>query len=276
MRVLALLAALLPGFSPVASGPAGGVVLQGVIPGSSERPSLVYVPPRFSTGRGYPVVYLLHGMPGSPTEYLKSLRLAQTADALISSRRIRPFVGVLPVAGDTWHYDGEWTGPWEDYVVSAVVPWVDAHLPVQANARDRVLAGLSAGGYGAVDIGLRHAGLFGTIESWSGYLVPFKDGTLKGLDDAQLARYDPRALARRKAAALRRLGIRFFLSTGPNHGHVHASQTVDFATELRALGVRYKLWLLKARDPKSAYYPQLVAGLRWALPFSQTASAPHP
>lgn len=265
MRLLAVLAALLPGFSPVGSGPAGGVVLQGVIPGSTSRASFVYLPPGFSTARSYPVVYLLHGMPGSPREYVQSLRLAETADTLITRREIRPFIAVLPVAGDSWHYDGEWTGPWESYLVSNVVPWVGSHLPAERDARGRVLAGLSAGGYGAVDIGLRHAGLFGTIESWSGYFAPLRDGTLKGLDDGELLQYDPRDLVRRKAVALRRLRVRFFLSTGPNHGHVHASQTVDFATELRALGLRFKLWLLKPRDPKHAYYPQLVAGLRFAL-----------
>jgi enterochelin esterase-like enzyme len=272
MKILALLAALLPGFTPVASGAAGGAVIQGVIPGTT-RASLVYVPPGFSTGRSYPVAYLLHGMPGSPMEYVKALGLADVADRLISSGKTRPFIAVLPVAGDSGHYDGEWTGPWEDEVV-ADVPWVDSHLPAIRSARGRVLAGLSAGGYGAVDIGLRHLGLFGTLESWSGYFVPFEDGSLKGLDKAQLAAYDPRALVRRKAAALRRLGVRFFLSTGPNHGHVHASQTKDFAAELRSLGIHYKLWLLPKNRPTRIYYTQLVEGLGFA--FGKTGPAPHP
>jgi hypothetical protein len=116
-----------------------------------------------------------------------------------------------------------------------------------------------------MDIGLRHAGLFGTLESWSGYFEPFRDGTLKGLRGAALARYDPRALVHTKARALRRLAIRFFLSTGPGHGRIHASQTTDFATELRSLRLRYKLWLLGGHDPEAAYEPQLLAGLRFAL-----------
>ena len=56
-----------------------------------------------------------------------------------------------------------------------VVPWVDAHLPTMPTLSGRVLAGLSADGYGAVDIGLRHRGLFGTLEAWSGYFTPFRD-----------------------------------------------------------------------------------------------------
>jgi enterochelin esterase-like enzyme len=212
-------------------------------------------------------------MPGSPAEYVKALGLANLADRLITQRETRPFIAVLPVAGDTWHYDGEWTGPWEDEVV-ADVPWIDSHLPAVRASRGRVLAGLSAGGYGAVDIGLRHLGLFGTLESWSGYFVPFKDGTLKGLSKTQLAAYDPRALLRRKASALRRLRVRFFLSTGPDHGHVRASQTRDLSEELLALGIRHKLWLLPTRRPTRIFWSQLVAGLRYA--FGQTGPAHRP
>jgi dipeptidyl aminopeptidase/acylaminoacyl peptidase len=71
MAMLAALvaSAFLPGFAPFAAGADGGQVWSGVFPGT-ERPGYVYLPPGFVSTSRYPVVYLLHGMPGSPSEYL--------------------------------------------------------------------------------------------------------------------------------------------------------------------------------------------------------------
>src|SRR5260221_9512692 len=168
MPMLAAIATalLLPGFAPVAPGPAGGQVLRGIFPGT-ERAGYVYLPPGFSEAARYPVVYLLHGMRGSPEEYIAATHLPSFADTEIAAGRLRPFIAVLPAAGPNSAYDGEWAGPWERALVEQIVPWIDARLPTRADAAGRVIAGLSAGGFGAVDIGLRHPSLFGTIESWS-------------------------------------------------------------------------------------------------------------
>lgn len=144
-----------------------------------------------------------------------------------------------------------------------VIPWVDAHLPTIAAARGRTLAGLSAGGYGAVDIGLRHPLLFGRLESWGGYFAPFRDGPLRDAGADVLAAHDPTLLVRREAPLLRRAGVRFYLSTGPGHGSVRRSDTIRFARELRALGVPYRLELVR-RGP-GVWERQLAAGLRWGL-----------
>ena len=72
-------AVVLPGVGPDTTGPHGGVVLSGTFPGGA-RPGYVYLPPGYDPSRRYPVVYLLHGMPGSPTEYLAGTELADYAD----------------------------------------------------------------------------------------------------------------------------------------------------------------------------------------------------
>jgi poly(3-hydroxybutyrate) depolymerase len=72
-------ALLLPGFSPVTAGPAGGQVLKGTFPGTL-RPGYVYLPPGFDELTRYPVVYLLHGMRGSPEEYIAATQLPVFAD----------------------------------------------------------------------------------------------------------------------------------------------------------------------------------------------------
>ncbi len=254
---------LLPGFSPVTPGPAGGQVLQGIFPGT-VRPGYVYLPPRFNPANRYPVVYLLHGMRGSPAEYIAATQLPAFADKQIAAGLLRPFIAVIPAAGSTPRYNGEWAGPWEQALVDRIVPWVDTHLPTQPNAAGRVIAGLSAGGFGAVDIGLRHPLLFGTIESWSGYFKPVLDGPFRYATQATLAANDPTLLVVANRAALARGGTRFFVSTGPPHSRwAPPSQTIDYAGRLHALGLPYTLRIYKSR--KGEWRSQLYNGLLWAL-----------
>jgi enterochelin esterase-like enzyme len=256
-------ALILPGFTQVQTGPAGGRVLSGMFPGEL-RPGLVYLPPGFSTARRYPVVYLLHGMPGSPNEYPAGTGLVNFADESITTGSLRPFIGILPAAGPDDRYNGEWAGPWETGLVDGIVPWVDAELPTLPDRQDRMIGGLSAGGFGAVNIALRHPDLFGTVESWSGYFAPLRDGPFKNAKRSVLAANDPTLTIRAEAALLRREGVRFFLSTGPAHSHwFRPQQTADFTRELRDLGldVSYHFYSTK----KGEYGTQLAAGLGFAL-----------
>ena len=265
---MALLAALvtavaLPGFAPFATGPNGGTVLAGTFPGAA-RPGYVYLPPGYSRAHRYPVVYLLHGMPGSPSEYLDGTNLAPFADAAIASGTLRPFIAVAPAAGFDRKYNGEWAGPWEREVVDGVIPFVDAHLATVATPKGRVLAGLSAGGFGAVYIALRHPGLFGAVESWSGYFHPLRDGPFKHDTNAELRADDPRVLVQSEGAALRRDGTRFFLSSGPYHSHwFKPAETRMFAETLRQLKVPVRT--LFTSSLKGEWRTQFDAGLTWAL-----------
>src|SRR2546430_9725098 len=176
-------AILPPPFVQLESGPSGGTIWQGVIPNrfvaGATRVSIVYLPPMVTTAKRYPVLYVLHGLPGSPYSISNGLRFAEIADRVIASRRVRPFIAVMPVAGSTGRYKGEWTGPWENFVVHGVVSWVDRHLPTIASASGRAIAGVSAGGYGPVGLGVRHPRIFGTLEAWSGYFSPLRDGHLR-------------------------------------------------------------------------------------------------
>jgi poly(3-hydroxybutyrate) depolymerase len=261
VTLLAVLATafVLPGFTTYATGPQGGQVLEGPLPGT-ERPGLVYVPPGFSAAGRYPVVYLLHGLPGSPTEFVHGAGFLEWADDAIAAGTVRPFIAVMPAAGTRPQYNGEWAGPWERVLVDDVVPWVDERFPTFPDPAHRVLGGLSAGGFGAADIALRNPGVFGTVESWSGYFAPLRDGPFKHATNAELAANDPRLLAH----DVRPGALRFFLSTGPYHSHwFHPAQTVAFADELARLGLRVDFLHLTVR--KGEYTRQLTAGLAWAL-----------
>ncbi len=258
----------------IGTGPAGGQVWQGPIADRSlpndHRPTLVYLPPNASRSARYPVLYLLHGLPGSPYSFVDGLALAAAADAEIAARRVRPFIAVMPPAGLDGRFRGEWTGVWETYLVDDVLPWVNTHLPAAGGLADAI-GGLSAGGYGAVDIGLRHLGDFGTLESWSGYFDPYRDGSLAHAGPAELAAHDPVLLARGEAELLRRLHVRFFLSSGTTQDESSAAAASAFGHELAGLHVPYRLWLQPGGHRGSLWRAQLPAALAYAFP-SQPAA----
>ena len=206
-------------------------------------------------GQRYPVLYLLHGFWGEPSSFVLGLHFAQIADESIRDGDVRPFIAVMPPGGlpsgsKSERAKGEWAGPSEQFVVRTVVPWADAHLPTIADARARAIAGVSAGAYGAVDIALRHVGLFGTAESWEGYFQPFRDGPFEHASPATLVAHDPMLLARKEAASIRPTPLRFFLSTGGSHGAVKRSWTFDFERELRGLGITEPAVGAAARSPE--------------------------
>jgi enterochelin esterase-like enzyme len=251
-------------FVRVRTGPHGGTIWEGRIPDrrvDDPRLSDVYLPPDFSSAVSYPVVVFLHGFWGSPSSFVHGLRLAEAADTEIAAGRARPFIGVMPPGGPmTKTASDEWAGVWEDYVVRDVGPWVDSHFLTERGRN--AIAGLSAGGYGAVDIGLRHPGMFRTLESWGGYFRPFLDGPFARASAADLRAHTPTLLASQKRQELRRLGTRFFLSTGTSgHGDVKARWTFEFADELARLRLPHGLWVLPASKRGHLFRSQLAAAI---------------
>lgn len=230
------------------------------------RSSAVYLPPRFDPSHRYPVVYLLHGMRGSPSSLWDGLHLATVADGLISTGQAGPFIAVMPVAGPTVHPDsGEWAGVWESYVVRNVVPWVDSHLPTVRQPRGRALEGLCAGGFGAVDIGLRHPGIFGTLGSWEGYFAPvFRDGPFVHATPTDLAVHNPTLLLSHEARLLARERVRFYVSAGGNHARILRAWSVAFSHQLGSLRIPHELWLAPAAQRKHFWRATLPSALTYA------------
>ena len=212
----------------------------------------------------YPGIYLLHGLRGSPYSFVGGLRLAAVADTLIHERRVHPFIAVMPPAGQSPQFDGEWTGAWERYVVHDVLPWSERHLPLSGERRARTLAGFSAGAYGAVDMGLRHPGAFGTLESWSGYFKAPRDGSLANATPSERAAHDPRALLPAAASELRAGGVRFFLSSG-RHEPRTLLATRAFARQLSDLGLEHVLRVTAGGHHGRTWRAVLPAGLLYAF-----------
>jgi enterochelin esterase-like enzyme len=153
--------------------------------GFSARHVLVYLPPQYFTNptARFPVVYLLHGSPGIPIDWLRGGGAAQAG--LDAARANRPQIVVIPTLSRNWLDDSECVNGThlhvEDYVVSDVIPGVDAQLRTLADRSHRTIAGMSAGGYCALNLGLRHRALFGSIVDMSGYTHPTHSGGMIAL-----------------------------------------------------------------------------------------------
>jgi S-formylglutathione hydrolase FrmB len=143
----------------------------------------VYLPPGYATSRlRYPVVYFLHGLPASPYAYqgLGFLRRGLAAAG-------RPGILVTVQGARESEEDGEYldNGPgdnWETAIATEVTRFVDVHFRTIASRRGRGIVGLSAGGYGAMLIGLHQLDRFAAIESWSGYFRPTNESGTSVID----------------------------------------------------------------------------------------------
>ncbi len=256
------------GFSLLFSGPDGGTVWSGRIPGRAvpdeRRQALVYLPPDARRSRRYPLVVLLHGLRGSPYSFAGGLRIAALADPLVRARRVRAFIAVMPPAGLKLSFDGEWTGAWERYVIDDVIPWADARLPVERAGASRTIAGLSAGGFGAIDMALRHPGTFGVAESWSGYFDAPHDGSLRDATPVERDEHSPSWLLEHDRARVAREGLRMLVSAGAGEPVVlHATRA--FAAELARDHLPSRLLVVPGGHDGRQWRAVLGQGLRYAL-----------
>jgi enterochelin esterase-like enzyme len=145
--------------------------------GGRKQEVLVYLPAAYDANptRRFPVVYLLHGFPGRPAAFLETVRAGVVDDILAAKGKARPAILVMPFGSTGTFTDEEWANGihagsgWETFVARDVVNAIDARFRTIPTGAGRALAGLSEGGYGALNIGLHHPGEFSVLESWSGY-----------------------------------------------------------------------------------------------------------
>ncbi len=145
---------------------------------------IVYLPPGYDDSQNssvrYPVVYLLYGRPGDPEDWMNIGGAAEQMDTLLAQEQVQPMIVVVPQGSDSrWAYATGYVdglqGDWETYITRDVVGEIDSDYRTVAAADGRAIAGLSGGGYGAMNLGLKNRPEFGVIGSFSGYFTPDED-----------------------------------------------------------------------------------------------------
>lgn len=121
----------------------------------------VYLPEGYGESpETYPVIYMLHGAGGDESSWVDHGGIKVTVDALIQRNQLRPSIIVMPTFGkDSWYADAN-SDQAETAFVKDLIPYVENKYKAQTSRQGRSIAGLSMGGYGALNLSLSNSELF--------------------------------------------------------------------------------------------------------------------
>lgn len=132
----------------------------------ATRSIAVFVPSQATNGTPLPVVYYLPGFGSSPESVLKKSAAWQAAVDKIASNAT-PVIVVIPDGRNRWggsqYINSPAQGNYADYICDEIVPFIESHYRVAAGNSNRIIAGHSSGGYGALRLGMMRPGLFGGV-----------------------------------------------------------------------------------------------------------------
>jgi len=129
-----------------------------------DRKYAIYLPPDYeSSGRSYPVLYLLHGGGDDQTGWVQFGEILHIADKAINEGIATPMIVVMPDAsagkrGYLNDVKGEWR--YEDFFFEEFMPFVEKNYRIKGEKRYRAVSGLSMGGEGTFIYALHHPELF--------------------------------------------------------------------------------------------------------------------
>jgi S-formylglutathione hydrolase FrmB len=220
--------------------------------GGRRQPVDVYLPPGYARHprRRYPVVYLLHGVPGRPGAFLATVRMGVVEDELVALHRAQPVILVMPFGSTGSFTDEEWANGigkhegWETFVARDLVGAIDRRYRTIRAQSARAIGGLSEGGYGAINIALHHPREFGVVESWSGYEEVDPIRAIFGRSNAVLTRNSPSKTIYAAAPTLRAHRVHLWFYTG-TEDRAFRLQNVLFARQLDALHVAHTFYVVR-------------------------------
>jgi enterochelin esterase-like enzyme len=162
----------------------------------------------------------------------------------------------------------------ETHLLADVIPTVDHALRTTPNRLARAIGGMSAGGYCALNLGLRHRELFGTLLVLSGMTAPTHAGGLAALFGtgptaaAQIRANSPEAYAPTLSPTP---PVRVWLDCGAaDRNHLPGLRRMQ--TVLTARGYEVELHIRPGSHTFHVWRPALAQALAWAAPTLQAAS----
>ncbi|MFO8073591.1 MAG: alpha/beta hydrolase-fold protein [Polyangia bacterium] len=250
----------------------------------SSRFAILRPPPGETTrdepSESLPIAVLLHGIGDTPYA-LDRFGAAVALRSAISAGRI-PRCHLVAPSGERgfwidWH-DG--TNRWESHLLKEVIPAAEELLGGERPPLARHLVGVSMGGIGAIQIGLRHPDLFASASSLSGpilderqaveqleksinrWLLPLSRIFGDGGDREFFEAHNPFAIARRRAP---QLGIRLSLAAGKKEKPFFRDTTIAFHRLLEERGVTHRFELFEGKHRWRHWTPAIERSLAWAI-----------
>ncbi|MFP5079699.1 alpha/beta hydrolase [Pedobacter sp. JCM 36344] len=151
----------------------------------SDRKFAVYLPPDYETsGRSYPVLYLLHGSGDDQTGWVQFGEVLNITDKAIANGTATPMIIVMPDAntGRRGYFNdikGDWN--YEDFFFKELIPFIEKKYRAKTDKRGRAISGLSMGGGGTLMYALHHPELFSSACPLSASVGPLT------FDDAKIS-----------------------------------------------------------------------------------------
>ena len=156
-----------------------------------ERRMTVYTPVGYETsGKRYPVLYLLHGMGGDEEAWISLGRTAQILDNLIAQGKARPMIVVMPngnasqeaapgessrgMVPPTMQLPKTMEGSYEQ-AFPEIVKFIDKNYRTIKSKSGRAIAGLSMGGFHSLHISKQYPDMFNYIGLFSAAIMPNKE-----------------------------------------------------------------------------------------------------
>lgn len=160
---------------------------------SMNRRMTVYTPAGYETsGKRYPVLYLLHGMGGDENAWSELGRATQILDNLIAQGKAEPMIVVMTNGNaDLEATPGESSlgyvvpttrlaktmeGSFETHFPE-VVKFIDKNYRTKANKKNRAISGLSMGGFHSLHISKQYPDIFNYVGLFSAAIWPNKNAT---------------------------------------------------------------------------------------------------
>ncbi|MBG6058300.1 enterochelin esterase-like enzyme [Cryobacterium sp. MP_M5] len=159
-------------------GTVGTVTIPATVSGFAARPAMVYLPAaaRSANPPVLPVIEMLSGQPGSPSDLFTAGRLAGILDAWAATHHgLAPIVVVPDQLGapdrNPMCVDSK-LGNSASYLTMDVPAWIRGHYRVAAAPDGWAIGGFSQGGTCSIQLGAAHPELYGTVLDISGELAP--------------------------------------------------------------------------------------------------------
>ena len=170
---------------PVARGAVAEVTYHSASLGTFRRMH-VYTPPGYETsGRKYPVLYLLHGAGDSDDSWSTAGRAGFILDNLIAKKAAKDMIVVMP-AGHTRGPAGagavsaDANAAFSGDFMGSVVPYIEQHYRLAGGRDNTAIAGLSMGGGQTLDIATANGAKFGYVGVFSSGLFGVFTGPGRG------------------------------------------------------------------------------------------------
>jgi enterochelin esterase-like enzyme len=205
--------------------------------GQERRYGLV-LPPGYNpeAKTRYPVIVLLHGGHGDERDYQRRAALTTVLHTLYRENRLPPTIVIAPDGNDLrgsspfWdsqYYDGP-NGKLASFIADDLVKEVKTKYKVLGHPRYWAIGGLSSGGWGAMNIGMRRPDRFNVFFSHTGY---FKDPNGSAQDPITAIEKIPPHLRSR---------FRVYLDAGEND-NTYLAATQEFHEKMTSLEISSEL-----------------------------------